>query len=156
MSHCSDNENDRDAKRSLILVKLLHAEYTHAYSTNRGRALLTFSCSTHTPMCVKHCILSTFPSPVKTKSRACYSGGIRTHDPCNSRAVLTHRCMDKKKINIVYPRCKFNISCILVFVLIVEACATRPLLPSYYIEKQTYSKPLFRKFECWGVFKLVL
>ena len=41
-SHCRDNKNDNDAKRThSILVELLHAEYTQAYSTNRGRAFLT-------------------------------------------------------------------------------------------------------------------
>ena len=42
---------------------------------------------TYTPMCDKHCILGTFPSHVNKVSQAHYSGGIQSHDPCNSRAV---------------------------------------------------------------------
>ncbi len=37
-------------------------------------------------MCVKHCILSTFLSPMKKKPKAYYSGGIQTHDLCHSKA----------------------------------------------------------------------
>ena len=47
---------------------------------------INFGFYPYTDMC-QHCILSTFPSPVKTISQACYSGGIRTHDTCNSRAI---------------------------------------------------------------------
>ena len=42
---------------------------------------------TYTPMCDKHCIFGTFPSHVNKVSQAHYSGGIQSHDPCNSRAV---------------------------------------------------------------------
>ena len=47
-SHCNDNENDNmitTQRERILLVELLHAKYAHAYSTNRGRALLTFSFS---------------------------------------------------------------------------------------------------------------
>ena len=36
-SHFSDNDND--AKRRILLVELLHAEYAHAHSTNGMRYL---------------------------------------------------------------------------------------------------------------------
>ena len=51
-------------------------------------------------MC-SHCILSTFPGPM-TRERTEYV-----------YSANTHRCMGKKKkkINILTPRCKFNISC---------------------------------------------
>ena len=43
-SHCSDNENimTTTQRECILLVELLPAEYTHAHSTNPGRALLTF------------------------------------------------------------------------------------------------------------------
>ena len=42
----------------------------------------------HVHRCVlEHYILSTFPSVVKINHRHNYSGGIRTHDLCNSRVV---------------------------------------------------------------------
>ena len=63
----------------------------------------------YTDVC-EHCILNTYPSSVKKKSQAYYSGGIRTQDLCNSRALSywvksadTHRCIWVKK------KCKFFI-----------------------------------------------
>ena len=71
-------------------------------------------------MC-EHCILGTFPSPVIKYHRHITRVGVRTHVPCNSRAVSDIFSQDsgtywvyigvwvKTKINILYPRCKLNI-----------------------------------------------
>ena len=48
-SNCSDNENDNDYDRNL-LVELLHTEWAHAYSNNRGGAFLSFSFSLSGPV----------------------------------------------------------------------------------------------------------
>ena len=47
-----------------------------------------FFTQQHIPMCVYSTVYSVLsPSLVKTTSQAYYSGWIRTHDPCDSRAV---------------------------------------------------------------------
>ena len=47
---------------------------------------ISFVFLTHTPMCVSTCT-QYFPESCEKISQVCYSGGIRTHDPRNSRAV---------------------------------------------------------------------
>ena len=42
---------------------------------------------THTPMCVSTVYSVLSPSPVQKIIQPCYSGGLRTQDPCYSRAV---------------------------------------------------------------------
>ena len=46
----------------------------------------SFCFFTHTPMCVST-VYSVLPESCEKISQACYSGGIRTHNPYNSRAV---------------------------------------------------------------------
>ena len=53
---------------------------------HRGKRILIL-VFTHTPMCVIALYTQYFPESCEKISQACYSGGIRTHNPCISRAV---------------------------------------------------------------------
>ena len=75
-----------------ILIKLMPRFLTISsensalgFPDNRNSILIMVF--THTHMCVSTVYSVLSPESCEQMSQACYSGGIRTHDPCNSRAV---------------------------------------------------------------------
>ena len=77
----------------MYLFSLKHLYYKlqkEGKSVNTCRCLICVGYSFwfyHIHRCVLALYTQYFPESCEKISQACYSGGIRTHDPCNSRAV---------------------------------------------------------------------